>query len=178
MLKFFVIDDDSVMVDLITVLLEAKGHRVDSRLSAVSGLPWIESQRPDCLIIDLMMAEMDGLELCRQVRAKLELEKTKIIFLSGRTDNVWKKRANDAGAQGGLRYVAGLGRTTEMAVFRHRAQILELFQRGLSTHTSTSDSNKLRQSINSIDFSDIFFWMEKLCWTTFNMQGAFPVLFK
>lgn len=81
-------------------VLEDAGHTVDSRASGVSGLSWIDSKRPDCLITDLMMAEMDGLELCRQVRAKKELNRTKIIFVSGRGGDVWKKRAKDAGAQG------------------------------------------------------------------------------
>ena len=99
-MKFFIIDDDPDILLLMQVLLEGEGHTVDTNFGGLRGLAEIDSRRPDCLIVDLMMATIDGLELCRLVRERRVLDKTRIIVVSGRSQEKWGSRVIDAGAQG------------------------------------------------------------------------------
>lgn len=99
-LKFYIVDDDPDLIALQTVLLDAAGHTVHSKMVGSHALPDIDARRPDCVITDLMMAELDGLELCRALRARKKLASIKIIVVSARTGLYWKQQAADAGADG------------------------------------------------------------------------------
>ena len=99
-MKITIIDDDPDIVEVISTLLEGAGHDVSSSPAGVNAISIIRKKRPDIIITDLVMAEMDGLELCREIRKDRTLDKTSIIMVSARTDTIWKERAKDAGANG------------------------------------------------------------------------------
>jgi Response regulators consisting of a CheY-like receiver domain and a winged-helix DNA-binding domain len=99
-MKFFVIDDDPDMIELVTALLEAAGHSVSSSLAGTDAIPRIASRIPDCVLTDLMMAELDGLQLCRELRARADLSGIRIVIVSARTHDYWRERAREAGADG------------------------------------------------------------------------------
>jgi DNA-binding response OmpR family regulator len=99
-LKLYIIDDDWDMIQYMTVLLEGAGHTVFSGVSGVSNLPKIVARKPDAIIADLVMAEMDGIELIRQLRAKSELADSKIIMVTSKDHDHWRKQAKEAGANG------------------------------------------------------------------------------
>jgi len=99
-MKIFIVDDDSDMIRLMSVLLGQAGHDVSSQVAGSYALSEIAEQKPDCILIDLMMAEMDGLDFCRAVKARPGLSNTKCIFVSGREDEIWKERAMEVGAVG------------------------------------------------------------------------------
>lgn len=99
-MKIILIDDDPDIIEIMRVLLAEAGHEVTTYPAGANALSGIRKKRPDVVLTDLMMAEMDGLELCREVRADASLNDTKLIVVSARTDAYWKKRARDAGAMG------------------------------------------------------------------------------
>jgi len=99
-LKIYIIDDDWDMINYVTVLLEGAGHEVFSGVSGVSNLPKIVARKPDAILVDLVMAEMDGLELVGQLRAKKELAHSKIIMVTSKDHTHWRKQAEDAGVDG------------------------------------------------------------------------------
>lgn len=99
-MKITIIDDDPDMVEVISLLLESAGHSVTSSPAGVNAISLIRKKSPDIIITDLVMAEMDGLELCREIRKDKTLDKTNIVMVSARTDTIWKQRAKDAGANG------------------------------------------------------------------------------
>jgi len=66
--KIFVIDDDSAVTDLLSVLLNTQGFNVWATNSSSEGLTQIREKTPDLVILDLMMPEMDGWEVCKAVR--------------------------------------------------------------------------------------------------------------
>ena len=98
--RIFVIDDDPFFVELIEEVHEAEAHSVSSNISAVYSLSKICRKSPNCLLVDLQMAEMDGLKLCQELRKMDELRATKIIFVSSHFDELWKKRSAEAGVDG------------------------------------------------------------------------------
>ncbi len=99
-MKVYIIDDDWDMINYFTVLLESAGHQVYSGVSGVSNLPKIVARKPDAILVDLVMAEMDGLELVGQLRAKKELAASKIIMVTSKDHDHWRKQAADAGVDG------------------------------------------------------------------------------
>lgn len=99
-MKIYVVDDDPDMVILMTLLLERAGHEIASNAAGSVALPEISKFKPDCVLTDLMMAQMDGLELCRELRKMEVMADTAVIVVSARTDGYWRQRASDAGATG------------------------------------------------------------------------------
>ena len=93
--KIFVIDDDTAVTDLLTVLLNTQGFNVWATNSSSEGLTQIREKAPDLVILDLMMPEMDGWEVCKAVRAFSDVP---IIVLSALNDPSMVASVLDAGA--------------------------------------------------------------------------------
>jgi DNA-binding response OmpR family regulator len=93
--KIFVIDDDSAVTDLLSMLLSTQGFEVWATNSSSEGLTQIREKSPDLVILDLMMPEMDGWEVCRAVRTFSEVP---IIVLSALNDPSMVASVLDAGA--------------------------------------------------------------------------------
>lgn len=98
--KFFIVDDDRIFIKLMSKFLEPLAQTVSSSTSSVSALPEIISQKPDCLILDMMMPKMDGLEILKQLRREPDLDTMKIVVVSGKLYEFDRKRAFDFGADG------------------------------------------------------------------------------
>lgn len=94
-IKIFVIDDDSAVTDLLSVLLNTQGFQVWATNSSSEGLTQIRENKPDLVILDLMMPEMDGWEVCKAVRAFSDVP---IIVLSALNDPSMVASVLDAGA--------------------------------------------------------------------------------
>ena len=93
--KIFVIDDDSAVTDLLSVLLNTQGFQVWVTNSSSEGLTQIREQAPDLVILDLMMPEIDGWEVCKAVRTFSDVP---IIVLSALNDPSMVASVLDAGA--------------------------------------------------------------------------------
>ena len=81
--KILVIDDEETTVQLISILLERRGYEVIKAYRAEDGLRKAYRNHPDLVLLDIMMPEMDGWEVCRRLR---ELSDVPIIFLTARTE--------------------------------------------------------------------------------------------
>ncbi len=96
----FIVDDDRVFIKFLTKYLASDVLTITSCSTSSGALQEIKRLKPDCLILDIMMPDIDGLELCKQVRAEPGLENTKIVVVSGKTYEIDRKRAFDVGADG------------------------------------------------------------------------------
>jgi CheY-like chemotaxis protein len=99
---FYLVDDDPDILALLTRVLEGAGHRVEASPSSLQALKSIPISRPDCVITDIMMPEMDGFELTRELRRRPELRDMKIIVLSSKSYDFDRRRAKELGADGYL----------------------------------------------------------------------------
>jgi len=79
----FVIDDEKNIREIIRKYLEKEGYRVTLFENGKYVLNEIDRLKPDLLVIDIMMPDVDGLELCKQIRKKSELP---IIFVSAKDE--------------------------------------------------------------------------------------------
>lgn len=78
-INILVIDDDPSMTDMLKIMLSDSGHNVAVTNSSIEGLELARQQAFDLIILDLMMAEMDGLGVCRAVR---QFSSVPILILS------------------------------------------------------------------------------------------------
>ena len=96
--KVLIIDDESDMVDTLFFMLYASNYDVYSALAGSDGLEIAKSGRPDLAIVDIMMPDMDGYEVCRQLRSEDATKNTLIIILSAKTDSEAIQKAYQSGA--------------------------------------------------------------------------------
>jgi len=101
-MNFYLVDDDPEVLTLLGRTLEEAGHRVESSPSALQALRQIPMSRPDVVITDIMMPEMDGFELTRELRRRPELGHMKIVVLSAKSYDFDRRRAKELGADGYL----------------------------------------------------------------------------
>jgi phosphoribosyl 1,2-cyclic phosphodiesterase/CheY-like chemotaxis protein len=99
-LNVYIVDDSAVQTEIARALLERAGHTVTTNHSSVGALSAIAAVRPDCVLMDIMMPQLDGYELCRRLRAMPELAGTKLLMMSTKAYPFERKRAFELGASG------------------------------------------------------------------------------
>ena len=95
MKRILVVDDERQIIRMLRASLQSSGYEVLTASNGVEGLERFGSGRPDLIITDLAMPEMNGLELTQAVR---RLDRTPIIVLSVRDTDAMKVKALDEGA--------------------------------------------------------------------------------
>jgi two-component system, OmpR family, response regulator len=80
-----VVDDDPHIRQLLVFALEKAGHRAIEAADGEEALQSVAARNPDCVILDINMPKMDGLEVCRRLRAMGDIP---ILFLSSRDDEI------------------------------------------------------------------------------------------
>ncbi|HIP73824.1 MAG TPA: response regulator, partial [Anaerolineae bacterium] len=96
--KLLVIDDHPETLSIIQQVLEQHGYDVTATNSALHGISLAEMERPDLVLLDGMMPEMDGWEVCRRLRAMPTLGDVRIIMFSAVGEAEQKLAGFDAGA--------------------------------------------------------------------------------
>src|SRR6266851_7823511 len=83
--RILLIEDDSHLAEMVSEYLGEAGFRVSVAAQGRSGLEWLAREPFDALVLDLMLPDMDGLEVCRQLRAKSDLP---VLMLTARGDAI------------------------------------------------------------------------------------------
>ncbi|MEK7277547.1 MAG: response regulator transcription factor [Chloroflexota bacterium] len=84
--RILVIEDDVDISDFIRQVLIAHQYQAITALSGREGLNVARAQRPDLVVLDVMMPGMNGLDVCRQIRADPALADTPVLFLTSKGD--------------------------------------------------------------------------------------------
>jgi DNA-binding response OmpR family regulator len=96
--KALIIDDDASLTTMVRRFLEGAGLDVETALSGAGGLQKAVSMRPDVAIVDIMMPDMDGYEVCRRLRKDPRTARAAIVVLTARGQLIDKQVALRAGA--------------------------------------------------------------------------------
>jgi CheY-like chemotaxis protein/MinD-like ATPase involved in chromosome partitioning or flagellar assembly len=96
--KSLVIDDESALTSIIARFLEGAGFEVETATSGSEGLRKAILTQPDVAIVDVMMPEMDGYEVCRRLRRDPRTARTAILVLTARGQSIDREIALRAGA--------------------------------------------------------------------------------
>ena len=96
--KILVVDDEAVLAETIAYNLEQAGYQVTTASDGASALEAARSETPDLVILDIMLPEMDGLEVCRQLRRESNTSTTPIMMLTAKGDEIDKVVGLEVGA--------------------------------------------------------------------------------
>ncbi|HBF43661.1 MAG TPA: hypothetical protein DDW42_08565 [Desulfobacteraceae bacterium] len=93
-----IVDDDEMVRIAINELLKPEGYEVRLASSGANALEMLEKDGCDLLMLDIIMPEMDGFELCKRIREKEAYRETPIVFLSAKSREEDRKQGIEAGA--------------------------------------------------------------------------------
>lgn len=93
--KILIVDDEKRIRDLIVFRLESKGFEILDANCGTDALAQVDAHQPDLMVLDVMMPDMTGLDVCRQIRAKGI--SVKIVMLSAKV----QKQDEEAGLAAG-----------------------------------------------------------------------------
>ena len=96
--KILAIDDDKDILLLLRYNLELEGYHVETSSSGKKGISVAQKIRPNLILIDIMMPEMDGIQTCIKLREIESLQSSHILFLTARAEEYSEVAAFDAGA--------------------------------------------------------------------------------
>lgn len=96
--SIMIVDDSPEVLNLCGILFERRGYSVVKALDGASALEILEESAPDLFILDVMMPEINGIDLCKQIRAFPQHEHTPVIMLSAYSDSGIIEQTFAAGA--------------------------------------------------------------------------------
>ena len=96
--KIVIIDDEDDIRDILSYNLSKEGFRVFSAGTGQEGLTICREEKPDLVILDVMMPGMDGVEVCEILRKTPGMEQVLICFLTARNEDYSQIAGLDAGA--------------------------------------------------------------------------------
>ena len=102
MASVLMIDDVPLFRDVVLHALQRAGHQVVCAANGAAAMEVLKTTRPDVILLDLAMPEMNGLAFLRQLRADRTLGKTPVIVVSALSETPEVKEAAKIGVQGHL----------------------------------------------------------------------------
>ncbi|HVO69061.1 MAG TPA: response regulator [Aggregatilineaceae bacterium] len=89
-IRILCIEDDMEMIDLVKLILTRKGYEVIGAVGGQAGLETIEQVKPDLVLLDLMMPDMDGWEVFQQMRANEHTKNIPVIVVTAKAQSIDK----------------------------------------------------------------------------------------
>lgn len=97
-IKILLVDDEPDILEIIGYNLSSEGYQIITAENGEEAIKKAKKERPQLIILDLMMPEMDGIEACEQIRKIPELSQTIITFLTARGEDYSQMAGFEAGA--------------------------------------------------------------------------------
>lgn len=88
--RILCIEDEQEMIDLIRLILTRRGFEVKGANGGKEGLEAIRAQRPDLVLLDLMMPDMDGWEVYQQMKADEQMRDIPVIVVTAKAQSIDK----------------------------------------------------------------------------------------
>lgn len=139
-MKILVVDDEVLLVKGIRFNLQNEGYDVITAGNGLEALQLTESEKPDLVVLDVMMPVMDGLTACSKIR---EFSNIPIILLTAKTDDMDKLIGFDHGADDYL--------TKPFNILELKARIRALLRRAGTVEQQRAADNKLTIGSISLD---------------------------
>jgi two-component system alkaline phosphatase synthesis response regulator PhoP len=80
--KILIVDDDPDLVEAVTMILESKNYDVAAAYGGIEGLQKAKTEKPDLIVLDVMMPDKDGYAVCKELKADPKLSKIPILLLT------------------------------------------------------------------------------------------------
>jgi CheY-like chemotaxis protein len=99
MAKVLIVDDDVETIELIASIIQLGGHEPHSVNESRNALKAVETVMPDLILLDIMMAEINGIALCKLIKSNPNLNHIPVFMVSALSDEGTKRDAANAGAR-------------------------------------------------------------------------------
>lgn len=109
--EILIVDDTPEQIEMAMLVLKSNNYKVRVATKGETALKLLERQKPDLILLDIFMPEIDGFELCRIIKQNDDFKNIPIIFLTSSDDEQSIKKGFDSGAQD---YVTKPFNTTEL----------------------------------------------------------------
>jgi DNA-binding response OmpR family regulator len=96
--KILVVEDEESLLKLESILLSSKGYSVTGVMDGKAALEEIKKNRPDLVLLDVMLPEMDGFEVCRRIKEEAETAGIPVVMLTAKKSNQDIERGREVGA--------------------------------------------------------------------------------
>jgi len=93
--RILVVDDEPNIIELVKLYLEREGYQVEDAANGRDALSRLSAVNPELVVLDLMLPDIDGFEVCRQIRTKSDVP---ILMLTARTEDIDKIVGLELGA--------------------------------------------------------------------------------
>ncbi|WPD23019.1 MAG: response regulator [Candidatus Electrothrix scaldis] len=132
--EVLIIDDDEALLLTTKLVIEAEGHKARTAGNGIAGLRMVQEHIPDIIILDLVLPELNGHEVCKQLKAHPASQNIPIIFLSSHNSVEEKVKAFEAG---GVDYLVKPYSKIELLVRLHTHLALQNIQNSLTSEVKT-----------------------------------------
>ena len=96
--RILIVDDTPANVQVVAAILKEQGYQLSVATNGLQALAVVQRIRPDLILLDVVMPEMDGLETCARLKAELSTREIPIIFLTAQVETDALVRGFEAGA--------------------------------------------------------------------------------
>lgn len=96
--RILVVEDEESLLKLESILLSLKGYEVTGVTDGIEALAEIERNRPDLIVLDIMLPGMDGFEVCRRIRENPETRDIPVVMLTAKKSTQDYAKGMECGA--------------------------------------------------------------------------------
>lgn len=96
--RILVVEDEESLLKLESILLSSKGYNVTGVMDGKSALEEVMAHRPDLVILDIMLPEMDGFEVCRRIKENPATSAIPVVMLTAKKNSQDVARGTEVGA--------------------------------------------------------------------------------
>jgi len=154
--RILVVEDDPEVSGMLCRLLRFDGYRAEAAADGRGAMRRIEADRPDGLVLDVMLPDMSGFEVCQQLKLRRETNLIPILMLTALHDEASRRSGLRVGAN---RYLTKPFSSEELLrelreVFEHRRQMLER-RTHTAVHVQMRSDSGYREQLNDL-LSELF----------------------
>ena len=166
--RILVVDDDHDILVLLEYNLALEGFKVKTEDDSTHAVATCLEFDPDLIILDIMMPEINGIEVCKQIRSIRKFKDTFIFFLSAKSESYYQEAALETGGDDyiekiiGLRSLTGKIKTVlkRKLIIRKRIPEIQLGELHINRRTGSATVGKKQVPLSKPEFELLFFFAQ------------------
>lgn len=96
--KILIVEDEESLLKLESILLTSKGYEVEGVADGLAAMEAIKKSQPDLVLLDIMLPEIDGFEVCRRIKEDPDTRDIPVIMLTAKKSREDMARGEEVGA--------------------------------------------------------------------------------